>query len=278
MVMLVLVWTMISRSRGTVKGSMPYGTPHVVVITPIDESGYSSSYIENIKKNRIEYAKRHGYAYFLPKVEDYQINGAPTSWTKVPAVRHAMAKYPHTEYAFYLDQNSLIMNPSMTIEKHIMAPARMESLMLKDRPIVPPDSVIKTYNHLKGTDVDLAITQGPHGLIPGAFVLRKGEWAKYFLDTWFDPLYRSYNFQKADTHALEHIVQWHPTILSRMAIVHQRIMNAFVKSDSTNEESAYKDGDFVVRFPECDNPDKKNCETLSQPFSQEWQTIFHAQR
>lgn len=277
-VVLLLIWAMIFRTQGADKDSIPHGTPPVIVVTPIEEEGYSPAYIENIKQNRIEYAKRHGYAVFLPKVEDYQLSGAPSSWAKVPAIRHAMSSHPHIEYVFYLDQNSLIMNPSLIVEEHIMAPARMESLMLKDKPIVPPDSVIKTYTHLKGTDVDFAITQGPQGLIPGAFVLRRGEWSKFFLDTWFDPLYRSYNFQKADTHALEHIVQWHPTILSRMAIVPQRIMNAFVKSDTTNDESAYKDGDFVVRFPDCHAEDKKNCETLSLPFSQEWQTIFHAQR
>lgn len=78
----------------------------------------------------------------------------------------------------------------------------MESLMLKNTPIVPPDSVIKTYDYLKGSDIAFAITQGPSGLEPGSFVLRRGEWTKFFLDTWFDPLYRTYNFQKADTHAL----------------------------------------------------------------------------
>lgn len=143
-----------------------------------------------------------GYMAFLPKVGDYDLTGSPSSWASIPAMRHALTKFPHSTYYFYLSQNSLIMNPSLTIEKHIMDSARMESLMLKDTPIVPPDSVIRTYTHLKGNDVDLAITQGPQGLIPGSFVLRRGEWAKFFLDTWFDPLYRSYNFQKADTHAL----------------------------------------------------------------------------
>ena len=36
----------------------------------------------------------------------------------------------------------------------------------------------------------------------GSFVLRNGDWARFLLDTWFDPLYRSYNFQKAELHTL----------------------------------------------------------------------------
>jgi mannan polymerase II complex MNN11 subunit len=94
------------------------------------------------------------------------------------------------------------MNPELTVERHIMDPKRMEKLMMRDQPVVLPQSVIKTFPHLKGSEIDLAMTQDKDGLAPSSFVLRKGEWAKFFLDTWFDPLYRSYNFQKAETHAL----------------------------------------------------------------------------
>jgi mannan polymerase II complex MNN11 subunit len=79
---------------------------------------------------------------------------------------------------------------------------RLESLMIRDQSIVPPDSVIKTFPHLKGNQIDMVITQDKEGLAQGSFIIRKGDWSRFFLDTWFDPLYRSYNFQKADTHAL----------------------------------------------------------------------------
>jgi mannan polymerase II complex MNN11 subunit len=92
------------------------------------------------------------------------------------------------------------MNPALTIEGHVMNP--IESLMIKDQPIVPPDSVIKTFSHLKAHQVDLVLSQDRDGLAHGSFIVRRGEWSKFFLDTWFDPLYRSYNFQKADAHAL----------------------------------------------------------------------------
>jgi mannan polymerase II complex MNN11 subunit len=94
------------------------------------------------------------------------------------------------------------MNPHLTLEGHIMNPKRLESLMIKDQPIVPPDSVIKTFSHLKGIQADLVLTQDKEGLAEGSFIIRRGDWSKFFLDTWFDPLYRSYNFQKEETHAL----------------------------------------------------------------------------
>lgn len=75
-------------------------------------------------------------------------------------------------------------------------------MLLKERPVVPPDSVIKTFGNLKGDRIDLVLTQDGEGLCQGSLILKRGEWAKFFLDTWFDPLYRSYNFQKAEGHAL----------------------------------------------------------------------------
>lgn len=94
------------------------------------------------------------------------------------------------------------MKPELALNTHITNTKRLESQMLKDTPVVPPDSVIKTFSHLKPDKVDLILTQDEEGLCQGSFILRQGDWAKFFLDTWFDPLYRSYNFQKAEGHAL----------------------------------------------------------------------------
>jgi mannan polymerase II complex MNN11 subunit len=94
------------------------------------------------------------------------------------------------------------MNPDLTVEGDVMNAKKLENMMIKDQPIVPPDSVIKTFPHLQAQNIDLVLTQDKEGLAQGSFIIRKGDWSKFFLDTWFDPLYRSYNFQKADTHAL----------------------------------------------------------------------------
>ncbi len=112
-----------------------------------------------------------------------------------------MTKWPHSSLFWLLDQNALIMNLDLTIDS-IMDPKRMDKLMIRDQPIVPPDSVIKTFTHLHGNQIDFALTQDAEGLSASSFIIRRGDWARFFLDTWFDPLYRSYNFQRADTHAL----------------------------------------------------------------------------
>lgn len=94
------------------------------------------------------------------------------------------------------------MNPNVKITEHVLHPAKLDELMKKDFPVVPPDSIIKTFSHLKGQDVGLVLTQDKDGLSAGSFIVRNGDWAEFFLETWLNPLYQSYNFQKAETHAL----------------------------------------------------------------------------
>ncbi|SLM33395.1 aspartate aminotransferase [Lasallia pustulata] len=243
----------------------PLGTPKSVIVTVLDESIMSKEYVDRIKENRRDYATRRGYTTFFANAADYELHGAPRSWTVIPAIRHAMTVHPHSTYFLSLSPHALIMNPSLPLTSHIMAPKRIESLMLKDKPVVPPDSVIKTFSHLRGHNIDLVLTQDREGLCQGSFVIRQGEWAKFFLDSWFDPLYRAYNFQKAEGHALEHVVQWHPTVLTRMAIVPQNIMNSYgIDIPSRGgQEVMYKEGDFLVSFPGCeDDPNRSITEAF----------------
>lgn len=111
--------------------------------------------------------------------------------------------------------------------------------MILDKPVVPPDSVIKTFSHLRGERVDFILSQDHEGLAGGALLIKTGEWAKFFLDAWFDPLYRSYNFQKAEGHALEHIVQWHGTILAKLALVPQRVLNAYASVGAKGSDGEF---------------------------------------
>lgn len=151
-----------------------------------------------------------GYVTFFPSHSDYPLGASPVTWAKVPAIRHAMTLHPGSTFFWYLDSTALIMNPSVNLQTQLLAPSKLEKLMIVNEPVVPPDSVIKTFGNLKGDRIDFVVTQDKEGLTPTSMIVRNGEWAKYFLDAWFDPIYRSYNFQKAESHALEHIVQYAP--------------------------------------------------------------------
>lgn len=68
----------------------------------------------------------------------------------------------------------------------------------------------------------------------------------------------------------EHIVQWHPTILAKLALVPQRILNSYSKEKGGQD---YKEGDLVVRLYACGEAGEDTCETESQRFAQ-WKTAF----
>ncbi|RJE23062.1 Alpha-1,6-mannosyltransferase subunit [Aspergillus sclerotialis] len=251
----------------------PAGTSSVVIVTVVDREALSDSYIRKIVSNREDYAKRHGYTNFIANTTDYTsyLEHAPRSWSIVTGMRHAMASHPHSTYFFHLDPHALIMNPSKSLHSHILEKSELESRMLKDVSVVPPDSVVKTFSHLKASDIDLIISRDKEDLNPGSFVLRQGDFASFFLDLWFDPLFRAYNFAKAEVHALDHIVQWHPTVLARMAVVPQRTLNAYSR-DSTGAaiDGTYKEGDLVLRFFGCDLDAKRSCEGEMEPFYNLW--------
>lgn len=227
------------------------------MVLVLNRTDHSNEYIDKVVKNRQEYANAHGYGLFIKSTTDYPPGGsAGSGWSRIPAIRHAMSTYKHSEYFWYLDQDALIMDPTPSLEEHILAP--LNSLMRRDVPIVPPQSVIKTYKHVPAERIQFILTQDKLGLTPGSMILKSGPWANYFLDAWYDPMFRFYNFARAETHALEHIVQWHPTILTKLALIPQKTFNSYSPL-SENAENIYSDGDFIIRFPDC-YKSEKNCE------------------
>lgn len=222
-----------------------------------------------------------GYKTFYTNVSTYaQLTElAPKSWSLVPALRNTVTKYPESDYIWSLTPHALISNLSLSLHSHVFS--KLPDLMLKDIPVVPPDSVIHTFSHLKPSQVYLILTQDKDNVSPSSFILRntgtvpvtsdqpKDTWSQYFLDAWFDPLYRSYAFQKAENHALEHLVQWHPTLLAKLAIVEQRVLNSYspkslaedTNPDTSNaaDRSIWQTGDLVINFKDCAQFKERDC-------------------
>ncbi|KAI5800018.1 galactosyl transferase GMA12/MNN10 family-domain-containing protein [Geopyxis carbonaria] len=245
--------------------SIPADAPHTVLVLVLNRTSTTAtdSYIDKVIENRQEYARAHGYGLFIKNVGDYPTGNVPQGWARIPAIRHAMTEFKYSEYFWYLDQNAIIMNPALSLEEHITNPARLNTLIRRDVPVVPPESVIKTYKHVPAERIHFILSQDHEGLQPGSMIIRAGEWSKYLLDAWYDPMFRFYNFQKAETHALEHIVQWHPTILTKLALIPQKIMNSYptpIESKlAESGDAIYEKGDFVVHFHNCWNPGR-SCE------------------
>jgi len=244
---------------------IPIGSgPPVVIVTVLDQRA-DPAWTRKVKQNRENYAKQHGYLTFFPNNDQYDLRNSPSTWARVPAMRHAMTLYPGSEFFWYLDHTAIIMNPSIAIHTALLTPSKLEATMITNAPVVPPDSVIKTFSNLKGDRIDFVVAQDKDGLAPSSFIVRNGEWAKYFLDVWFDPIYRTYNFQKAEFHALEHIVQWHGTILAKLAMVPQNLFNAYANGPASEQNGKYSEGDLVANFPGCDK-EPRQCKEEQQTY------------
>ncbi|KAJ6260232.1 hypothetical protein Dda_4456 [Drechslerella dactyloides] len=273
--------------------------PPVVLVVAVDKKVMSSAYGERILDNRRRYAAKWGYEVFVGDLNVYtagneydfrdgtgQTREYPKSFNKLPIVRHAMATYPYTRTFWYLSSDSLIINMDLSLDAHILSRRRLTSLMLRDHPVIPPQSIIKTFKHNEADDVQFIITQDTKSVRADSFIVRrkpdempgrispgKMVFGYYLTDVWFDPLYRFYHFKDSDTSALEHMIQWHPTILAKMAIIPQRLMLSYPiaaggNTKNTGSDAAkskdpadavkakyagagYEPGDFVVHFEKC---------------------------
>ncbi|EXJ95046.1 hypothetical protein A1O1_00164 [Capronia coronata CBS 617.96] len=264
------------------------GHQDVVLVTVFDNDAMSEDYIKIVKANRDDYAARHGYKNFYTNTSAYSklVHPSPTSWSIVPALRHALTEHSSSTFFWSLSADAFITNPSLSLETHILQP--LESLMLKDVPVVPPDSVIHTFSHLRPSRTHLILSQDADNIAHTSFILRNtpftptttDNWAHYFLDAWFDPLYRAYLFQKAENHALEHLVQWHPTILAKLVLIEQRRLNSYnfasppvrdqVTGQTQTYDSMWQEGDLVVNLKGCRESDKRDCEKEMRHYYAKW--------
>jgi len=231
-----------------------------------------------------------GYKNFYTDTSAYVqvVDQSPSSWSVIPALRHAITVHPQSTFFWSLSANALIMNPALSLESHILH--RLDSLMLKDVPVVPPDSVIHTFSHLRPSRTHLILSQDMDNLAHTSFLLRNtpstptetDNWAYYFLDAWFDPLYRSYAFQKAENHALEHLIQWHPTILAKMVLIEQRLINSYnfatppvvldeEAGDVRTHDSLWQEGDLLINFKGCDETEARDCGKEMREYFQKWE-------
>ncbi len=67
-------------------------------------------------------------------------------------------------------------------------------------------------------------------------------------------------------------MQWHPTILTKLSLIPQRILNAYTVNIESRGggEVTYEEGDFVARAVGCERDAVRNCETEMDPWYRQW--------
>lgn len=250
-------------------------SPKVVIVTALDYEKYSLQSLVNLVQNRVDYAINYNYGVyvrwtqeFVPEMNDFEFpsNKEKAKWVRLSCMRAAMFAFPHAEWFWYLDQDSLIMNKDVDIAHYLLAPASIEAAMLRDTPLIPPTGIIRTYEKVDPENVKLIFTQSKQKIETGSFLMKNDAISRGILDTWQDKLYMQYNnFPFGPDSAITHILQWHPYILSKTVLVPARMIssmhNPLVTEDQREADPLnYYAGDLVAQWIECNSED--SCETI----------------
>lgn len=239
--------------------------PKVVIVTAIDFEKYSLDGLAKIVQNRVDYAHEHNYGIyvrwyqeFLPGLNSmtFITSKEKSKWIRLTIMRAAIFAFPHAEWFWYIDQDGLIMDLSIDIQKFMLNTNSLGPIMKKEQSIIPPDGAIKTYKNAKPENVKLIVTQSDSKIETHSFILRNDVVGKSILEFWYDNLYLTYpNFPYGPDSAITHILQWHPFILSKTSIVPSRTIAArhplVQKGVPINALFDYHTGDFTAHWTDC---------------------------
>lgn len=240
----------------------PTDYPEVVIVTLIDFDYYDQQSLLKIVQNRVNYAVRHKYGVyvrwaqeFIPAVQKQNVKDSYDSF-KPLIMRAAIYAFPQAKYFWFLDQDALIAQKDISLQSHLLNSEMLDASILRSVPVVAKSN-IKTYEHLPVENIDIIYPQTNDGEIDtSSFIVTPSVYSKAFLDYSGDPLVRGFDWN-SDSHCIGHILQWHPTLLARTAlVVPKTIASVFDPTQSTNKKLDaqtlhYTDGDLVVSFSGC---------------------------
>ncbi|VEU21368.1 DEKNAAC102804 [Brettanomyces naardenensis] len=234
-------------------------SPKVVLVVGLDFEKYEIDYLQKVLPNRQEYAAKYGYGLyarwvqeFTPRLQSYGNFGS--NWWRVILLREAMSAFPDAEFFWYLDEKCLILRDDINLQRYLLEPGVLGQAMLRDHPIVLPESAVRTYRSVDPQDISIILTQDSYGLSTDTMIVKNDLYGKAFLEYWGDRLYRGYeNFADNEIKALAHILQWHPYLLGRTAIVPSRMINSLHTDEKAKKDASrsYQKGDFVVNLRSC---------------------------
>ncbi|CAX44484.1 alpha-1,6-mannosyltransferase, putative [Candida dubliniensis CD36] len=245
--------------------------PEIVIVTAVDFNKYSLDGLTKIVQNRVDYAHLQNYGVyvrwseeFLPILNNFQYldDKERIKWIRVYCMKAAMFAFPKTKWFWYLDQDGLIMNMNINIYDYILNPEILNSIMLRDLPLIPPDGIIKTYKNAQANSIRFLLIQSNQKIETNSFLMKNDFIGKSMIDIWGDNLYFQYpNFPYGPDSALTHILQWHPFILSKTTIIPAKTIGSSHNfNDNSPKNLIYEDGDFVAQWSNCKNP--TDCENI----------------
>ncbi|BAO39807.1 uncharacterized alpha-1 [Kluyveromyces marxianus] len=218
--------------------------------------------IERISiENKRAYAKRHGYGLVIKDqvLSKRYSHEYREGWQKVDILKQTMREFPNAEWFWWLDVETLIMEPQMSLEEHIFN--RLDEIANRTLEDFNPLNIDVDLPYVDySEEPDMLITQDCGGFNLGSFFIRNSEWSRLLLDIWWDPVayeQKHMVWEHREQDALESLYASEPWIREKVAFLPLRQINAFPPGACADfkYDLRYfyneKDHDFVVNMAGC---------------------------
>ncbi|KAI8671288.1 hypothetical protein NCS57_00603400 [Fusarium keratoplasticum] len=227
-------------------------------------------------RNKRKYVNRWGYDLEIVDMSTKKkyAHEWRESWEKVDFIRSTLRKYPKAEWVWWLDLNTFIMEPSMSLQDHIFN--NIEKNVERDINYYNPRNFSHPFTEMyldkdslspvgdgKGNSVNFIMSQDCAGFNLGSFFVRRSAWTDRLLDVWWDPVtYEQKHMEWAhkEQDALDQLYRTQPWVRKHMAFLPQRKINSFPPG-ACNPEGGPKDPhihyveterDFMVNMAGCE--------------------------
>ncbi|KAK6543963.1 alpha-1,6-mannosyltransferase [Orbilia ellipsospora] len=224
-------------------------------------------------KNKKAYAERHGYTLEIKDMKSMRryAHEWREGWEKVDVLKQAMKKYPKAEWFWYLDIQTYIMEPEISLQEHIFN--RLGKVTYRDinkhnpMNITHPlrkkwlDTVARSnVGDANDDSISMIVPQDCGGFNLGSFFARRSEFTDRLLDVWWDPVgYEQMHmiWEHKEQNVLEHLYQHQPWTRNGIAFIPQRMINSFPPGacdQKRGDEHIFyqaEDRDFLVNMAGC---------------------------
>lgn len=224
-------------------------------------------------KNKKAYAEKHGYTLEIRDMKAMRryAHEWREGWEKIDVLKQTMKKYPKAEWFWFLDIQTYIMEPEISLQRHIFS--RLDKVTYRDinthNPLNithPPrrkwlDDVAKSsVGDADEDSIGLIIPQDCGGFNLGSFFARRSEFTERLMDVWWDPVgYEQMHmvWEHKEQNVLEHLYQHQAWTRNGIAFIPQRMVNSFPQGACKEREGDRnifyhpEDRDFLVNMAGC---------------------------
>jgi hypothetical protein len=212
-------------------------------------------------KNREEYAELHGYIHHAIDLSKYESQNHPCD--KILAVRETKKKFKDSKWVWWLDEDAIIMNPSVDLGQHVLNPDVLIKKIAYNEKIRNVDTNfqvadVATYlqhkTEIMHSKLGMVITQDLLSLDTNSFFIRnQNAYGDMILDLWEENIKtKDRDYMRPEQDSLVRVLVNHRRLKAGTAIVQQELINAGIRDVGTvGPNNFYRKGDFVVQFSSC---------------------------